>query len=302
MKMSYKNIVARAVQKSFSFWQTLGIHVVPKHFYEPIPDTRLLNDDIWRRRTSLAGIDINQQKQIDLLKTFTAAFMDEYKEFPLAKTASSYQYYVNNGMYESVDGEILYCMTRYFKPKKIIEIGCGYTTFLIAQAISRNSAESETNTCELTAIDPYPKPILHRGFPGLTNLIEAPVEKVPVSQFQKLQANDILFIDSSHTLKIGGDVWYEYLEILPQLNKGVIVAFHDIFLPEEYPKHWVLKHHRFWNEQYLLQTFLVFNNAWEVLWAGNWMHINHPQMLSKAFRPSDRNGHKPGSFWIRRCK
>ena len=228
--------------------------------------------------------------------------MAEYKKFPRVKTASSYQYYVNNGMYESIDGEILYSMVRHFKPKKIIEIGCGYSTFLIAQAILQNRAESETNSCDLTAIDPYPKPILHRGFPGLTSLIESPVTKVPISRFQKLQADDILLIDSSHTLKIDGDVWYEYLEILPQLNKGVIVAFHDIFLPEEYPKKWVLEHHRFWNEQYLLQAFLAFNNNWEILWAGNWMRINHPQMLSEAFRPSDRAGHKPGGFWIRRCK
>ena len=101
-------------------------------------------------------------------------------------------------------------------------------------------------------------------------------------------------------LKIGSDVQYEYLEILPRLNKGVVVAFHDVFLPAEYPREWILKWHRFWNEQYLLQAFLMFNHSWEILWAGNYMHICHPNELKKAFPSYESNPHNPGGFWIRR--
>ena len=90
-----------------------------------------------------------------------------------------------------------------------------------------------------------------------------------------------------------------FLEVLPRIGPGVVVHVHDIFTPVEYPKHWVLDWHRFWNEQYLLQTFLSFNAAFEVLWAGYWMHINHPDLLMKAFH-SYKAGVWPVSFWFRR--
>jgi hypothetical protein len=104
-------------------------------------------------------------------------------------------------------------------------------------------------------------------------LIIDKVQNVSLSEFNKLEKNDILLIDSSHVLKIGSDVQYEYLEILPRLKKGVIVHVHDIFSPSEYPREWVLEDYRFWNEQYLLCAFLSFNSAFEVLWAGSYMHL-----------------------------
>jgi hypothetical protein len=117
-----------------------------------------------------------------------------------------------------------------------------------------------------------------------------------------LEENDILFIDSSHVLKIGSDVQYEYLEILPRLNKGVIVHIHDIFLPAEYRKEWVLKDHIFWTEQYLLQAFLAFNDNFEILWAGSYMHLKHPDKLEVAFNSYRRNERWPGSFWIKKIR
>ena len=114
--------------------------------------------------------------------------------------------------------------------------------------------------------------------------------------------HDILFIDSSHVLRIGGDVQYEYLEILPRLARGVIVHSHDIFLPAEYPRHWVLEEHKFWTEQYLLQAFLAFNDSFEVLWAGSYMHLKHPEKLEEAFSSYKRERTLPGSFWMRKVK
>ncbi len=122
--------------------------------------------------------------------------------------------------------------------------------------------------------------------------------------FTGLDANDILFIDSTHVLKIGGDVKYEYLEILPRLKAGVIVHSHDIFLPREYPKKWILDNHWFWTEQYLLQAFLAFNSAFEVLWAAHFMRSKYLNELKTTFpcysnmRSTDTIG--PGSLWIRR--
>lgn len=121
-----------------------------------------------------------------------------------------------------------------------------------------------------------------------------------ITEFTRLEANDILFIDSSHVVTIGSDVQYEYLEILPRLAPGVLVHIHDIFLPMEYRKQWVLQELRFWNEQYLLQAFLIQNVAWKVLWGGSYMHIQHPDILEKSFSSYNREERWPGSFWIQR--
>lgn len=290
-------------KRFFHIWENKGYHVTPAHFYEPIPDTRTLSDDIWLKQSQLVGIDINEQRQINLLREFSSKFKKEYDGFPRHKTSIPYQYYIKNGQFESVDGEILYCMIRYFKPRRILEIGSGYSTCLSAQAILKNKAEDNDYECELVAIEPYPNEILKAGFPGLSKLVPEKVQDVPLAEFEKLTENDILFIDSSHVLKIGSDVQYEYLEILPRLNKGVIVHVHDIFLPAEYSKEWVLKYCRFWTEQYLLQAFLIFNDHFEVLWAGNYMHLKHPGKLQTAFSSYERDEAKGRkSFWIRKTK
>ncbi len=295
--------IARVIfRKSFLILERLGIHITRVHFYEPIPDTRTLKDDLWEKQSELVGIDINEDEQINLLHLFSSRFKKEYDRFPLNKTPVPYEYYVNNGAFESVDGEILYCMIRYFKPRKIIEIGSGYSTCLSAKAILENKKEDNNYVCELIAIEPYPNDTLKAGFPGLTKLIPKKVQEVPVHEFEKLEENDILFIDSTHVLNIGSDVQYEYLEILPRLNKGVLVHIHDIFLPAEYPKQWVLKEFRFWNEQYLLQAFLTFNDRFKVLWAGSYMHLKHPGKLEQAFSSYSRRDRWPGSFWIKRIK
>jgi hypothetical protein len=299
IKWRIGNIVFK---KLFTLWEKLGFHITRNHFYEPIPDTRMLKDDLWEKQSELVGININEESQINLLSVFSSKFKEEYESFPRSETSIPFQYYVNNSAFSSVDGEIYYCMIRHFKPKKIFEIGAGYSTYLAAHAILKNKEEDNAYECELVAIDPYPNDVLKNGFPGLSKLIPKRVQDIPLSEFKKLLENDILFIDSTHVLKIGSDVQYEYLEILPRLNKGVIVHVHDIFLPSEYPKEWVLKKYIFWNEQYLLQAFLTFNDSFEVLWAGSYMHLKHPDKLEEAFSSYKRDESWPGSFWMRKIK
>lgn len=288
-------------KRYFRLWERRGFHITPVHYEEPIPDTTTLKDDLWKKQSELVGIDINEKGQINLLSLFSSRFKEEYESFPTNKTSVPYQYYLNNSAFGSVDGEILYCMIRYFKPKKIFEIGSGYSTYLSAQAILNNKEEDDSYECELTAIEPYPNDILKAGFPGLSRLIPKKVQDISLSEFKKLGENDILFIDSSHTLKIGSDVQHLYLEVLPRLNKGVIIHSHDIFLPAEYPKEWVLEAFHFYNEQYLLQALLAFNESFEVMWGGNYMQLKHPDKLKAAFSSYKREK-LPGSFWIRRTK
>jgi len=303
-KLARRMNLARArdylVKKMFNLCQELGFHITLNHFYSPIPDTRLLKDNLWTKPSELVGLNINEKEQLKLLTFFSSHFKIEYDAFPTNKTPYPYEYYIDNPNFGSVDAEILWCIIRHFKPHRILEIGSGFSTLLSAQAILKNKQDNNNYECELVTIDPYPNKIIENGFPGLSKVIPKKVQDVSLTEFQKLQKNDILFIDSSHVLKIGNDVQYEYLEVLPRLNKGVIVHSHDIFLPVEYHKNWVLKDHVFWNEQYLLQSFLTFNDTFEVLWAGTYMHLNNPEQLQKAFRSYKRE--MPASFWIRRIK
>lgn len=285
-------------EKTFALWQSMGLHVTPNHFYQPIPDTRCLKDNLWQIKSSLPGINFNKAQQLELLSDFARLYKDEYEQIPKSKTNDPHQYYIDNGSFESVDGEILYCMIRHFKPKRIIEIGSGNSTLLSAHAVIKNQVEG--HMCNFTAIEPYPNKVLMNGFPGLNRLIPKRLQDIPLIEFTQLEANDILFIDSSHVLKLGSDVQYEYLEILPRLAPGVLIHIHDIFLPSEYPMNWILQDHHFWNEQYILQAFLIHNVAMKVLWAGSYMHLQHPEILEQSFSSYNRERRWPGSFWMQK--
>lgn len=288
----------RALDVSFPMWERLGLHITPVNYYEPVPDTRLLGPETWARLTDMVGVDLNPDQQLELLHELTRRFRTEYDALPRQATDQPLEYYVDNKSFESVDGEMLYGMVRRLRPGRMIEIGSGFSTLLAAKALLRNGEEGAA-PCEYVVCDPYAGETIRRGVPGVTRLIPLPVQEVPTEAFEALGENDILFIDSSHVLRIGSDVQYEYLEILPRLRPGVHVHIHDIFLPAEYPEAWVRREHRFWTEQYLLQAFLCYNRAFEVVWAGGYMHLKHPEELSAAFA-SYGPGRHPGSFWIRR--
>lgn len=290
----------RAFIKRFEFWQRAGLHVIPNHYYQPIPDTAKLKNEIWEKESALVGIEFNSQGQLTLLDRLTSRYKNEYDQFPLEPTGTPYQYYRRNSFFKTIDAAMLYCLVREFKPQRVLEIGSGNSTYVCAQAIREN--QKEGHECELIAVEPYPNDVLKAGFPGLSRLLPIPIQEISLSEFERLGPNDILFIDSSHVLKIGGDVQYLFLEILPRLKPGVLVHFHEIFLPREYPREWIVDLHvrQFWTEQYLLQAFLTFNECYEVMWAGQAMHAAHPDLLKAAFGPYEWD--ETMSFWIRRVK
>jgi len=314
----YNAILRRCFKKTFRFWNRLGLNLIPNHFYEPIPNIRDLAKHNWDNMSEMVGIDLNIETQLSFLRDKIPQFREEYN-FPDKQTNVPYEFHLNNGLFESVDAEILHCMIRAYNPKRIVEIGSGYTTYLSAKAALLNSKIDQVAT-ELIAIEPFPDKTLKRGFPGLAELRQTAVEEVGLQLFQSLNENDILFIDSSHVVRIANDVIYEYMEILPRLKKGVIVHIHDIFLPTDYPKEWILNEYRFWTEQYLLQAFMCYNDAFEVLWSSSAMHFYHPEKVEAAFpswknsftrmpwklkrvTPSfDKKNVWPCSFWIRKIK
>ena len=168
-------------------------------------------------------------------------------------------------------------MVRHFQPRFIIEVGSGFSSLVLGAAAAENDSAS------ITCIEPFPREFLRKGFPGLRSLIEKKVQDIDLNFFSQLESGDILFIDSSHTVKIGGDVNYLFLEVLPRLKPGVIVHVHDIFLPFDYRRDWVLDEFRFWTEQYLLQAFLTFNSEFEVLMANRYLAHRYLEDLKAAF-------------------
>ena len=283
--------------KYFELWQSHGFHVASVHYYQPIPDTRVLPLSLWNRVSDLPGVDIREEQQKQLLSEIVGRFKDEYTAIPEGASTQEFHYYLGNVAFEAVDAEMLFGLIRLLKPRRMYEIGSGFSTLLTADALRRNRVDGYS--CRFIAIDPDASAELEAKLPRDVALWRVPVQEVSLDEFESLCENDILFIDSSHVCKIGSDVQFLFLEVLPRLRPGVVVHIHDIFMPVEYPKQWVLDEHRFWNEQYLLQMFLSFNTTFEVLWAGQWMHIKYPDLLMKAF-PSYKAGVSAGSFWFRR--
>ena len=289
------------IQKTFQFWQKLGFHITLNHFYQPIPDTRYIPSGVWSTPKKMIGMTMNETKQLQLLSLVSARYADEYEKIPREKQPNPHQYFINNGGFGSVDGEMYYCLIRLFRPSRIIEIGSGNTTYLAVQALRKNAREDKKAKGDLIVIDPFPNTAILSGIPGVSKIIRERVQDFDGDLFQTLGENDMLFIDSSHVLTIGNDVHDLYLHVLPRIRKGGLVHAHDIFLPADYPKEHVLHGHYFWNEQYLLQAFLSFNSTFEVVWASSFMHLNHPKELHKAFSSYNTKA-LPASFWIRRTR
>lgn len=275
----------------FHDWERHGFHVTPARFNQPIPDTQSLPETLWSRPTELIGVDMNARAQLDLLKSFSK-FRGEYEQFPTGPTVERDRFYLGNCLFDGIDALVAYCMVRHFEPRLIIEVGSGFSSLVMGRAAAKNG------NAPLVCVEPVPREFLRGKFPGLQTLVERNVQQIDLEFFSQLDSGDILFIDSSHTVRIGGDVNYLFLEVLPRLNPGVIVHVHDIFLPFEYRRDWVLDEFRFWTEQYLLQAFLTFNSKFEVLMANYFLSRYHEEALKSVFPNLGR--WIGGSFWMRR--
>lgn len=311
MKASLRKIAASIISRLppgiltdssfFELYQSKGWHAVPAHFYQPIPNTADLPDALWEKPSELVGVETNIAAQAELLESLSETHLKEYHEISEEPPKSETEYTRATG-FSGIDGAMLYAIIRKYKPGKIIEIGSGFSTLLSLKALQKNASENPDSGGEITAIEPYPKDFLRKSLDGVGRLVTEKVENVALEEFEILEENDILFIDSSHTVKIGGDVVYEILEIVPRLKKGVLIHFHDVFMPLQYPKDWVKDRHIFWTEQYLINAFMAFNQDYEILWSAGCMHAHMPETLVRHFPHYDANRQQAGSLWIRRCR
>ncbi len=258
-----------------------GYHIRPIHYYEPLPDFRSITADQIKRKRTYPAIDFRWEAQLILLDEL-AAYRDELTKL---------DFDFSNNFFSGFDAAVYYSLVRHLKPRRIIEIGGGYSTRIAAKALSANREGS------LTCIEPYPEERLSNADLHI-ELITRRVEEIDVDFFSCLETNDILFIDSSHTVKFGSDVCYEFLEILPRLRPGVWVHVHDIFFPHDYPVEWLINRRLALNEQYLLEAFLAFSTTFCVELANYWISLDHLERAAGLW-PNDLN-QRASSFWMRR--
>jgi len=270
----------------------LGMYPVVDHYYDPLFDYRKL-----RKHQPKDRFDFNVENQLSLLSKFS--FREELNVMPLKSPGGqSLQYYYENGSFGPGDAEFYYSIIRLIKPKKIIEVGSGFSTRVAIAAVQENTRADLGYACEITCIEPYEMPWLERTD---VNLLRTKVEELSPEFFDSLEDGDILFIDSSHIIRPGGDVVTIILDLLPRLKKGVYIHFHDIFIPDDYPLTWLKDDFRMWNEQYLLEAFMTNNNLFEVICMMNFLTKNHFDALKNVFPVLEKQpDRQPGSFWIKR--
>ncbi len=282
-----------------------GYLPMPVHYYSPVPDISDLEErKVWSKKSDLGGIAFQPNKQIQFMKKIGNKFGQEcaWPGQPDKNNPSSF--YTENNSFSFGCAAALHSIIRYHKPKRIIEIGSGFSSIVISSAVALNDIEGVQN--QYTIIDPYPDFVTERKISGIDELVRTRVELTDAERFVKLECNDILFIDSGHTVRTGSDVNFLYLDVLPNLAPGVLVHIHDVCLPYEYPQAYFTNpsFRVFWTEAYLLQAFLAFNSKFEILMALGYLMTDHKNEFQNAFPHYDSSIHKAvsGSFWIQRTK
>lgn len=270
----------------------------PGHYYNPLVDAKELSgraDKVFKPLSKdIQGIDLNEAAQLELLEQL----LQYYAEMPFPEAKSdNIRYHLDNGVYPYSDGIFLYLMMRHFKPSRIIEVGSGYSSAVMLDTNER-FFDGKIN---LTFIEPYPERLysLLKGNDKQNNqILVQPVQDVPLSEFEKLEANDFLFIDSSHVAKTGSDVNYLFFEVLPRLKAHVLIHVHDIFTPFEYPKEWVLKPDTWFgfNELYLLRAFLMYNQQFKIRLFNTYLETHYTEWFRKHMPLCLKN--PGGSIWI----
>ncbi len=268
----------------------IGLFPIRDHYYDP---QFIFNDDSKNLANdrNLPAINLNESEQLKFIKNFK--YTKELRNLNLKEESKNYGFKIRNGSFENGDAEIYYQILRYFKPKKIIEVGSGHSTQICLEAIKKNKEESGVDT-NLTCIEPYENKWLEKL--GV-NIIRKKIEDIDLDWNNELNAGDILFIDSSHIIRPQGDVLKIYFEIIPMLKRGVIIHIHDIFTPKNYLKAWVVDQVRFWNEQYLVESLLMNNNKLKVLLASNYLKNHHYEEF-KLYCPYMEDAVEPSSFYI----
>jgi hypothetical protein len=269
----------------------------PGHFSSPMPNIKEIlsrQEELFNQSvTEIPGVELREQQQVNLLQALSLYYAD----LPFtADSIGSRQYYYENDLFSYGDAIILFSMLRHYRPRRVIEIGSGFSSALMLDTRELFLGDS----IELTFVEPNPDRLLSLlKKPEAENyhLIEKRIQDIDLSIVESLNENDLLFVDSSHVLKVGSDVGHIIFQILPRLKKGVIVHFHDIPWPFEYPKEWFMSG-MIWNEAYFLRSFLQYNTAFQILYFNAYIAQVHREILSQKMPLCLQN--PGGSLWLKK--
>ena len=265
------------------------------HFHSPVVDPATLGDYLQRsRETELPGIALAGPD----MEAFWRQHADTIRATPFGPAAEpARRYHYDNPVFSYGDAITLRVMISALRPRRIIEIGSGFSS-----ACTLDTAdELGLHDLALTCIEPDPgrlRQLLHPGDEHRIRLLEQPVQAVPLPEFDALEANDILFIDSTHVLKTGSDVHYELFAILPRLRPGVAVQIHDIHYPFEYPDEWIVGRNYSWNEVYAVRALLMYSSAFRILFWNSFFVAQYRELVAGTFPDFLKN--PGGSLWLLR--
>jgi predicted O-methyltransferase YrrM len=294
----------RAYLKSLARYLRAGrsaapLWVAPGHYYSPIPPLAQTQRDsrrIWDTLVNeLPGIDLHEADQLALF-----ADVQWYAgDVPLRRPGedAGLRYSFPNDFFPDGDAALLCCMLRHLRPRHVIEVGSGYSS---AMMLDTNDLFLDGGV-SFTFIEPYPQrlfSLLRSGDRERTTVLRYNVQQAPLELFDTLAAGDILFIDSSHVARTGGDVNFLLFDVLPRLRPGVYVHIHDVFYPFEYPRAWVTEG-RAWNEAYILRAFLQYNSAFRIALFSNYLLAFHLDTVQPPFKMCQQL--PSGSIWLVRC-
>jgi Methyltransferase domain len=269
-----------------------GIAAQPKGFYASLVDPTDLPPG--NSAASLnPGLNLNRHGQLRYLKEIFPRYRDEYAGIPLDRPSSwsvHPRFFLRNDAFHNLDALAYWAMIRSHRPNRIVEVGSGFSTLLAAEAIGRNG------TGRVTAVDPFPREFIQRNDLGI-DIVKRRAEEVEADLFLSLRADDIVFVDSSHVVRQGGDVNWFFLKILPQLRDGVLVHIHDIHFPFDYSLEFVRQRNVYWTEQYLLHCYLLKNPIDEVLFSSRYSAHFFPDQTRAAFPLVEKMD--GGSLWMR---
>ncbi|MEM7728609.1 MAG: class I SAM-dependent methyltransferase [Pseudomonadota bacterium] len=272
------------------------LSVDPGHFYSPVVDTRSLDESVLRspHDPSVKGIKVDAEAMQDFWRRLLPHMRDA--DLPRQKTKGR-RYYIENPAYREGDAYVYQAILRETQPKRIIEIGSGFSSALLLDTVDTHFPDRP----HMTFIDPYPKllkSMMRRADRNSATIIGQPVQDVDLDIFRTLEAGDILFIDSTHVLKTHSDVYWELAEILPILKRGVLIHFHDMFWPFEYPREWIFQDRRSWNELYAIQFFLMYQDVFEIVFFNQYFAYQHTTQVREEFGAFlDNPG---GGLWLRK--
>lgn len=271
-----KDVPARELQER-------GFHLQRVDYYSAINDLGFLceNRDLWHDRGLPLGFDSKLDAQLTLVKTI-APYAQELRDVPWDAPIGPPAYHWNNDFWRGADALAQYSLLRHLKPQRVVEIGCGWSSLLLSRALAANEQDG-ASAAEVDQIEPYPRRELLSALPDTWRLHETILQRAPFAPFEALRSGDVCFYDGSHVARAGSDVVWFFFEVLPRLAPGVVVHVHDIFWPADYPDEWIFERGQTWNEQYVLQAFLMFNSEFELLLANQELAHTHLDQLEQAY-------------------